>query len=547
MSRYQEIIRTPAPRWPLYAYDLSHEKKLSFKLGQLIPIYWEDISPGDKFKVRSEVFIRFAPMLAPILHRVNATVHYFWVPYRLLMMRKDDTYADWEGFITGDPESVYTNETCPYITISNANKNLFEKGDLPDYFGFPPIDSGTTVTQDVDFNCMPFMAYQLIYDHYYRDQNLITARCEEGGQITLQGGDRTAEDDYILGMRQRCWEKDYFTASLPTAYAGASSDVELDLDVWGTGGHISWREYSGQALMDAGDIKADGATNYLRTAAGDEITLGSAFGQGIIATLEMYELRRSMALVRALEAEQRGGKRYQEQLLGVFGVIGEGYKNLYPRYLGGGKQVIHIQDFSSMANVYDPTCGANDGVGMVPVLLDPQANYAGQGISYGKANGFVESFSEHGIVIGILSVLPRTAYQDGIERYWRKIDDRFDFFNPFLQNIGDQEVYQGEIFYDPTGSDYDDIWGYAPRWSEYKQRLSSVHADFRDDFNYWHMGRQFSAAPSLNAAFVTADYTAEDCLNRIFAVTTAAVDKCYAQVFNDVRALRQMKLHDIPK
>jgi hypothetical protein len=549
MSRNLFTTHTPAPQHGMDAFDLSHEKKLSFKFGQLVPIYWDDVTPGDIFRVSSEVFIRFAPMLAPVLHRYDVFTHYFWVPYRLLMTRLDSTYADWEGFITGDPESQFTNQVLPYVEINNGNKSNFEKGDLPDYFGIPPIDSGTTVSQTVDINVLPFMAYQLTYDEYYRDQNLQSRQCGPGNNITMQGGDRSAEISSILSMRYRNYEKDYFTAALPTAYAGASSDVELDIDTFGIGGDdgyfLSFSEASDVA-PDAGDAKFIGGNYSWKTAGGDSLYFRDGVQQSLVASLEIYELRRAQALVRSLEAEQRGGKRYVEMLLGKFGVISDDYRSAIPQYLGGGKQHVQVSEVTNMSQTLDPTAGVNDGVGGAVVAVDPQANLAGNALSVGKTNRFERRFTEHGIVLGIMSVLPRTAYQDGIERYWRKTDDRFEFFDPYLQGIGDQAIDQSEVYFDWTGSDKDDVFGYAPRWSEYKFKNSSIHGDFRDDFDYWHSGIKLTAAPSLNANFIQCAFNRDE-VNRIFAVESSTVDKLYAQVFNSVRAIRQMRLHDIPK
>lgn len=541
------ISSTPAPKHAYDAFDLSHEKKLSFKFGQIIPIYWDDIVPGDKFRVNSEVFIRFAPMLAPILHRINVFVHYFWVPYRLCMPKVSDTYADWEGFITGDPESEFTNEELPYMTISNAYKGMFGKGDLPDYFGLPVIDSGTTVTQDVDINVLPFFAYQLIYDNYYRDENLNTKVCgpNTNWDIALLGGDRSADASEFTLMRQRALEKDYFTGALPTAYNGSASDVELSIDIVDAIGTFQL-EHNDTTAPTAGALSIL-ANRIVQDSNSDNMHIpqdGGGILDAYTADLEMYELRRAQALTRALEAEKRGGFRYVEMLLGKWGVISDDYRTAIPQYIGGGKQHVVIQSILNTSQALDPTAGVNDGAGGVPVTIDPQANMAGQAISVGKTNRFTKRFTEHGIVMGLMSVIPRTAYQDGIDRYWRKAD-RFDFFDPYLQRIGDQAIDQSEVWYDPTGSDKDDVFGYAPRWSEYKFKNSTVHGDFRDDFDYWHMGRKFSAAPSLNSAFIKPE-TNDDMYNRIFAVETATVDKLYAQVYNNVRAIRPMLLHDIP-
>ncbi len=547
MSKNAFIESTPAPQHPMDVFDLSHEKKLSCRMGELVPIYWDDITPGDMFQVRSEIFARFAPMLAPIMHQINLFTHYFWVPYRLLMTRLDATYADWEGYITGDPENEFTNQVVPYITLETYSQAMFDKNTLADYFGLPVI-AQTTVGQPLDINAMPFLAYQLIYDNYYRDQNLEDKLCGPGHDITLQGGDRTSEHTDIMALRHRAWEKDYFTGALPTAYAGSSSDVELDLDVFGLGAVGSYEARFAKhptAVPDAGDAKFTAASYDLKDVTGNSLYY-HATQQGLTSTLEIYELRRAQALVRSLEAEQRGGKRYVEMLLGKFGVIADDYRTAIPQYLGGGKQYIQVEEVKNMTQTVDPTAGVNDGAGGVVVVEEPVATLAGNALSIGKTNGFKKRFTEHGVVIGIMSILPRTAYQGGIEKYWRKVNDRYEFFDPYLQGIGDQEIQQSEVWYDQSGSDADDTFGYVPRWSEYKFKNSTVHGDFRDDFDYWHCARKFTSAPSLNSAFVRPT-ALEDSFNRIFAVESASVRKCYVQIYNQVKAVRQMYLHDNPK
>lgn len=545
------VKQTPAPDHSSNAFDLSHEKKMSFKMGHLVPIYMEDNIPGDSFRVSSEVFIRFAPLLAPILHRVDVFTHYFFVPYRLLMPSVGLTYADWEGFITGDPDSEFTNVEIPTITMDSTNQGLgcFNKGSLADYFGLPVVeDTDAAITQDIEISALPFMAYHLIYDHYYRDQQLINKRCgiSSSYAIPLIGGTRDNEAQNVCPNAPlvRAWEKDLLTAGLTTAYAGALSDVELDLDIAGlgfsTGANIKLQTTGGTPaaggiVMSSSDLK-DSAADNLYFKSGNELPAA--------ATLELYELRRAQALLRSLEAEKRGGRRYQEFLLAKFGVIGEGYKTAYPQYLGGGKQAVNISSTQSTTQALDPTAGVNDGAGGVPVTIDPQSNLSGNALSIGKTNKFTKRYSEHGITIGILSVIPRTSYSSqGIEKYWTKTD-RHDFFDPYLQRVGDQELTQKEVYYDPTGTDADDVFSYVPRWSEYKQRLSKLSGDFRDDFDYWHMARKFTSAPSFNQAFIECRPTNDE-NNRIFAVEDTAVDKLYAQVYNNVQAIRPMYLHDI--
>lgn len=334
---------TPIPTPSRSAIDLSHEKKMSGQIGELMPFMWYEVVPGDKFRIRSEVLVKLAPMLAPVLHRIDVYCHYFFVPFRLLMNESGNVYAGWEKFITGDPDSYFTNEDLPWVTISNANKAYFAESSLADFLGLPIIDAGTTVTQTVNINVLPFYAYHLIYDDYFRDENLVdkyTGRTSgSDAAVWLIGGEMNTKigDICILSPHQRAYEKDYFRGALPTAYYGASADVELDLDtefLAGVGPSV-FRNWSTGAA-------APGAPTSLDIDAGAETEL-SGGAQGSVdvsrhttATLEVLELRRAMALTRYLEAENRGGHRYIEMLLGVWGVVADDQSLQYPQYLGGG-------------------------------------------------------------------------------------------------------------------------------------------------------------------------------------------------------------------
>jgi len=333
---------------------------------------------------------------------------------------------------------------------------------------------------------------------------------------------------------------------LPTAYKGLSADVELDLDIIDSQGYVQ--------MFDsvAGGAPSAGAVNIT---AGGVLTHGGGnleFQQNtttnvlsdLKASLEITELRRAQALLRYYEAANRGGHRYVEQLLGIYGVISDDARLQIPEYLGGGRQTVQISDVMSSVVALDPTAGVNDGAGGVTVPVNPQADFSGKGTSMGKTNGFTKTFKEHGIVLGIVSVMPRSGYSEGIPKFFRKAD-RTDFFIPQLQHIGEQAIDQSEVYYDPTGTDKDDVFGYTPRYAEYKHKNDSIHGEFRTSLDYWHCSRIFGTAPALNEAFVQGDYQNDE-MTRIFAVESG-VKHIYAQIYNDVKALRPMSLYSVPK
>lgn len=508
-------------------FDLSHERKLTGKFGNLVPILCEEIMPGDSFTVKSEVFMRLAPMVAPIMHRVDVFTHYFWVPNRIL-------WPNWEKFITGG-ENGTDLPIAPYLTINEANKASYVKGLLPDYFGIPTTD-GLTIAQPVNISALPFRAYQTIYREFYRDQNL-----EAPVAFPLTDGDQTASTTLLTSIRNRAFEKDYFTSALPWAQRGpevtmpfsaeinykpisivynadgtiATPDKLLGIDSSGTGGSNT----PGGLIVDRDTATTPATGKYGRIENIEDITNGST---------TINDLRKSIRLQEWLEKNARGGARYVEQLMSHFGVNPGDYTAQRPVYLGGGKQPVTVSEVLASTETTDQALG----------------DMAGHGVSVGNTNGFKHSFREHGFVIGIMSVLPRTAYQQGIHKMWSRTD-KLEYAWPEFANLGEQEIKSKEIFADYTvaGTTNESTFGYQSRYAEYKYGKSSVHGQFRDTMDYWHLGRKFASRPVLNNTFVK--MTPAEAV-RVFAVQNPTVEQYYAQVYNKVDALRPLPYFGTP-
>lgn len=501
MSNIFDSIKIRKPQSS--AFDLSHERKMSCKMGTLNPIFFQEVVPGDKFSVNSEIFMRMAPMVAPVMHRVNVFTHFFFVPNRLI-------WNEWQDFITGGPDGTLF-PVLPTVEVNNDNISTFAKGTLADYLGVPDMSGEIQPGDTLKISALPFRAYQLIYNEYYRDQNL-TSKID----FAVTSGACSALDQAkITPMRKRAWEKDYFTSALPWAQRGPEVSVPVE-----------W-EYLNQTTVKNSDGTAPSASALATTSAGGLTVNSEASRIENLANdidLSINALRAAVKLQEWLEKNARGGARYIEQILVHFGVKSSDARLQRPEYLGGGKQPVVISEVLNNS----------------ATATEPQGNMSGHGISVGKSNSFSRSFEEHGIIIGIMSVLPRTAYQQGLDKYWRKTS-KLEFYWPEFANLGEQPVGTWELYCNPNEADSIlGTFGYQSRYAEYKYKQSSVHGDFKDDFEFWHMGRIFTGLPALNTSFIEANPT-----DRIFAVQDGS-DQLYVQIYNNVRAVRPIPYHGIP-
>lgn len=495
-------------------FDLSHDVKLSCNMGQLVPIMALECVPGDSFQISCESLLRFAPLVAPMMHRVDVTMHYFFCPNRL-------NWVNWEKFITNTAlESTGELPAFPTIALSNATSTLTK---LTDYMGIPGIeqlDAGT-----VTVNAMAFAAYQRIFNEYYRDQNLMDAvSCD------LVDGSNAAIVNDLVALRYRAWEHDYFTAALPFAQKGAAVDLPLGVVTL----KDDWSDEPGNPRFVADpDVTGTGAITGTASGGGGINTASTATamvaydpaGTLEVGATTINDLRRAMRLQEWLEKNARGGTRYIENILVHFGVRSSDKRLNRPEYITGSKTPVTI---SEVVN----TTGTEDA---------PQGNLAGHGVAvttgkYGKY--FCE---EHGYIIGVMSILPKPAYQQGIPKHFLKYTDPFQYYWPSFAHIGEQEIVQGEIFALGNSDDLDVVFGYTPRYAEYKFMFNRVAGEFRTSLDFWHMGRKFAASPALNAGFVTADPTF-----RVFAVTDSAVDHMWCHVYNKVSAVRPMPKFGTP-
>lgn len=515
-------------------FNLSHENKLTMNMGKLVPFLLQEIVPGDKFRVNSEIMMRLAPMLAPVMHRVDVYTHYFFVPNRLVWNEFEDFIT---GGRTGNLEPVapffYPNTVYGGNSLDNQYWNV---GSLMDYMGIPPISG--SVDNNVKVSSLPFRAYQMIYNEYYRDANLT-----DEIPLNYGSGQETQTVTHmqrLLGLRDRCWEKDYFTSALPWPQRGGEALLPMDAEVtykdqseiFNSGSNTP---VTGDTVLGHTSDNDAGALN-LRSRNPDGTVNGST-GTAVRvenideisnASTTINDLRKAVKLQEWLERSARGGSRYIEQILSHFGVKSSDARLQRPEYLGGGKQPIVISEVLSTVG----TTAETDFV--------PQGNMAGHGISVGSSNRFSRRFEEHGFVIGIMSVMPRTSYQQGLPRLFTR-ETKFDYYWPEFAHLGEQEVKNKELLLALSGSDTNEsTFGYQQRYAEYKYQPSTVHGDFRQTLDYWHLGRIINTA-ALNEDFVRCDPDP-----RIFAVTDLSIHHLYVQIFNRVDAIRPMPVFGIP-
>jgi hypothetical protein len=490
------------------------------KIGEITPILCQETVPGDKFNVESTNLLRFAPMLAPIMHQTSVYIHYFFVPNRIL-------WDNWEDFITGGEDGT----ADPAFPVFN-NLGTVAEGSLFDYLGLP---TGTSIG---DVNALPTMAYNKIYNEYYRDQNLAT-------KLTDKAVDGNNSAVGLFNLQKRAWQHDYFTSALPWTQKGPEATIPLGTEapiVYGNYASITpdtsddyqhfRKPYSVDptAYWDAKDVTSNGIAR-IATATGDlgNIDLSGSHAADLsdASAASINELRRAFRLQEWLERNARGGSRYIEVIMAHFGVKSSDSRLQRPEFLGGSATPVTISEVLQTSDNASETT--------------PQANMAGHGVAVGQSNKVSYFCEEHGFILGLMTVMPKTAYQQGLPKIFSKFD-KFDYFWPSFQSIGEQPIYNQEIYYDASDSQNENVFGYTPRYAEYKYIPSSVHGEMRSSLKFWHMGRIFASRPSLNADFIECD-NAE--VERIFAVNQDA-ENLYVYLHNHIKATRPMVYFGTP-
>lgn len=499
------------------SFDLSHDVKLSLEMGNLVPICCVEAIPGDKFSIGCESLLRFAPMVAPIMHRIDVTFHYFFVPHRIL-------WKNWQFWITqGGSNPITPPVTMPAFPWLQLHTGRYSK--LADYLGIPvpfaPIEER--------ISAMPFAAYQKIYDEYYRDQNLIASQVDPA-DFPLSDGDNNASYVNNLGVLQkRAWEHDYFTSALPWTQKGDVVSLPLGsgmvmFNPLGALADPTWKELDG-TLADAGVVNQGTDEIFITGNPADVL------GYDPRGTLELdidstniNDLRHAFRLQEWLEKNARGGTRYIENILVHFGVRSSDKRLQRPEYITGTKSPVVISEVLNTTGVED---------------VAPQGEMAGHGVSVTGGEYGSYYCEEHGYIMGIMSVMPKTAYFQGIPKHFLKIDDPTQLAWPTFAHLGEQAIENREIYaFTANGSD---TFGYVPRYAEYKFESNRVAGDFRVSLAHWHMAREFGSVPALNQEFIECNEPGA----QIFAVSEG-VDHLYCHVYNKIKVIRALPKFGTP-
>jgi len=471
------------PRHRLHNYQL-----LTGNMGKLYPVGLQEVLPGDTFRHSTSAMVRLSPMAAPVMHPMQIRLHHFFVPHRLV-------WDGFEDFITGGDDGMNADQV-PFLTATTDDIPQ-EYTRLGSFWGVLPGDS---------ISALPYRGHNLIYNEYYRDQDLVAELPEDNQAI-----------------QNVAWEKDYFTTCRPWEQKGA--DVTVPVTGTAPVRGLGYKQ---------GDSYATGISKTNDDSAGPDGQYKAAFAHVAGAAPHVYTdlseasavsvnaLRRAFALERFQEARAQYGSRYSEYLR-YYGVTPGDARLDRPEYLGGGRVRLNVSEVlqSAPETSADPS-GSEYGVG----------DMYGHGIGGLRTPPYRRRFPEHGYVHSYLSVRPKAIYRDLTPRHFLK-KDRFDFFTKEMAHIGQQAVWKGEI-----GKDTDpyEVFGYQDRYSEYTEAHSQVHGEFKNLLDYWHMARTFQNPPALNKEFITCEPT-----KRIFNIQSH--DVLWMMIQHHISANRPVQKH----